>query len=53
MDGSYAAFGYVVAGLETILIISDAEVKMNTVTSEISQPKEPIYMEKVCFVNKK
>ena len=53
LDGSYAAFGYVVAGLETVLIISVAEVKMNTVTSEISQPKEPIYMEKGCFVNKK
>ena len=45
LDGKYAGFGYVVAGLEVILAISDAELNGES-------PVEKIVMEKVCFVTK-
>ena len=51
LDGSYAGFGYVVAGLEVILMVSDVEVSSNG--SENSKPAEPVIIEKVCFVEKK
>ncbi len=51
LDGGYAAFGYVVAGLETILLISDVEVTANG--NEMSKPAEKVVIEKVCFVSKK
>lgn len=53
LDGAYAGFGYVVAGLETVLMISDVEVKTNPSSGEKSVPVEPVVMEKVCFVSKK
>ena len=51
LDGSHAAFGYVVAGLETVLMISEAEVTAGS--GEVSRPAEPIVMEKICFVTPK
>ncbi len=49
LDGSYAAFGYVVAGLETVDSIANVEVQYNRV-GELSDPVEDVIMEKVCFV---
>ncbi len=51
LDGSYAAFGYVVAGLETVDSISAVEVKDNG-SGEKSSPVSPVIIEKVCFVKK-
>ena len=53
LDGAYAGFGYVVAGLETVLMISDVEVKANPTTGENSVPVKPVIIDKICFVNKK
>lgn len=50
LDGGYAAFGYVVAGMETVLMISDVEVTSNG--REMSKPVEKVVIEKVCFVTK-
>ena len=52
LDGKYAGFGYVVAGLETVLMISDVDVTYNA-GGERSQPVETVVIEKVCFVVKK
>ena len=52
LDGSYAAFGYVVAGLDVVLTVSEVEVKANA-SGEQSQPLEPVVIEKICFVTKK
>ena len=49
LDGSYAAFGYVVAGLETVDSIASVEVQYNR-GGELSDPVEDVIMEKVCFV---
>ena len=51
LDTTHAAFGYVVAGLETVLMISEAEVTAGS--GEVSRPAEPIVMEKICFVTPK
>ena len=53
LDGSYAAFGYVVAGLDVVLTVSDVEVAAKVSGGEQSSPVEPVYIEKVCFVNPK
>ena len=53
LDGLYAGFGYVVAGLETVLLISDAEVKLNAYGTEVSVPTEEIIIDSVVFVEKK
>ena len=53
LDGSYAGFGYVVSGLETVLSVSDVEVTYNLYNGERSVPVEKVVIEKVCFVNKK
>lgn len=53
LDGSYAAFGYVVAGLDVIMTVSEVEVKANATGSENSVPVEPVVIEKICFVTKK
>lgn len=50
LDGSYAAFGYVVAGLETVDSIASVEVQPNRV-GELSDPVEDVIIEKACFVN--
>ena len=52
LDGSYAAFGYVVAGLDVVLTVSEVEVKANA-SGENSLPLEPVVIEKICFVIEK
>ncbi len=47
LDGSYAAFGYVVAGLDVVLEVAKVE------TGYADRPVEPVVMEKVCFVEPK
>ena len=51
LDGGYAGFGYVVAGLETVMMVSDVEVTYSS-SGEMSKPVEKVVMEKVCFVTK-
>jgi cyclophilin family peptidyl-prolyl cis-trans isomerase len=50
LDGSYAAFGYVVAGLDVVLTVSEVEVKANASGNEVSVPVNPVVIEKICFV---
>ena len=52
LDGKYAGFGYVVAGLDVILTVSEVEVKANATGTENSVPVEPVVIEKICFVTK-
>ena len=54
LDGSYAAFGYVVAGLDVVLTVSDVEVKSNgnATNPENSLPVDKVVIEKICFVTK-
>jgi peptidyl-prolyl cis-trans isomerase B (cyclophilin B) len=52
LDGSYAAFGYVVAGLDVVLTVSEVEVKANASGNEVSVPVNPVVIEKICFVTK-
>ncbi len=52
LDGSYAGFGYVVAGLEVVHAVSDVEVTYNSY-GELSRPVETVVIEKVVFVTKK
>lgn len=49
LDGGYAAFGYVVAGLETVDSVASVRVQNNGF-GEISDPVGDVIMEKVCFV---
>lgn len=49
LDGNYAAFGYVVAGLETVDSIASVEVQYNR-SGELSDPVEDVVIEKACFV---
>lgn len=51
LDGKYAGFGYVVAGLDVVLTVSEVEVKANA-SGETSVPVEPVVIEKICFVTK-
>ncbi len=51
LDGNYAAFGYVVAGLEVVDAISDVKVTDNG-SQETSKPVEKVIIEKICFVKK-
>ena len=44
LDGSYAGFGYVVAGLDVVLAAAKVETGAN------DKPVEPVVMEKICFV---
>ena len=53
LDGGYAAFGYVVAGYDVILSISDVRVTYNVYGTEKSVPVDRVVIEKVCFVTKK
>ena len=52
LDGSYAAFGYVVAGLDVVLTVSEVEVTANA-SGENSKPVDTVYIEKICFVTPK
>ena len=51
LDGKYAGFGYVVAGLDVVLTVSEVEVKAGA-SGETSVPVEPVVIEKICFVTK-
>lgn len=54
LDGSYAAFGYVIAGLGTVDKIAAAPVDVQPdMAGEISLPQEPIVIQKACFVKPK
>lgn len=50
-DGNYAAFGCVVAGMETIDELADVEVTTQKYSSEKSKPVTPPVMKSVYFVN--
>ena len=50
LDGKYAGFGYVVAGLDVVLTVSEVEVKANASGNEVSVPVNPVVIEKICFV---
>lgn len=52
LDGDYASFGYVVAGMDTVDSVADVEVKANS-SGEKSSPVEPVVIEKICFVTEK
>lgn len=52
LDGKYAAFGYVVAGLDAVMSVSDVEVEYNAYGTEKSVPVETVTIEKICFVSK-
>ena len=52
LDKNYAGFGYVVAGLDVILTVSEVEVGPNTSGSENSVPVQDVIIEKICFVEK-
>ena len=47
LDGNYAAFGYVVYGMDTVDVIAGLE------TDESDKPKVKVTIEKASFVNKK
>ena len=47
LDGNYAAFGYVVYGMDTVDVIAGLE------TDESDKPKVKVIIEKASFVNKK
>ncbi len=53
LDGKYAAFGYVVAGLSTVDSVSDVKVGPNANGTENSVPAEKVIIEKIAFVRKK
>ncbi|MGN1445959.1 MAG: peptidylprolyl isomerase [Eubacteriales bacterium] len=52
LDGDYASFGYVVAGMDTVDSVADVEVQANS-SGEKSSPVEPVVIEKICFVTEK
>lgn len=52
LDGRYAAFGYVIAGLETVDAIASVPVQNNG-RGELSDPLEDVIIEKACFVTPK
>ncbi len=49
LDGKYASFGYVMAGMETVDSIASVEVKA-TARGEMSVPVEDVIIEKIVFV---
>ncbi len=51
LDGKYAAFGRVVAGMETVDAIAGLPVERNPYSTEKSKPVDKIVMERVTFVN--
>ena len=53
LDGQYAAFGYVVAGMETVLMISNVDVTYNAYGTEKSSPLTRVIIDEICFVEKK
>ena len=51
LDGKYAAFGYVVAGMDVVDAIANVTVTTNT-SGEKSQPVSKIVIESACFVKR-
>ncbi|MBR6726943.1 MAG: peptidylprolyl isomerase [Clostridia bacterium] len=51
LDGQYAAFGRVVAGMETVDTIANVEVERQSTGSEVTKPVERIVIESAYFVN--
>ena len=51
LNGKYAAFGRVVAGMETIDTIATLDVTAQPLSGELSKPVHPPVIESVCFVN--
>lgn len=49
LDGRYAAFGYVIAGLETVDAICEVELEYND-AGELSSPVTPVVIESARFV---
>ena len=52
LDGKYAGFGYVVAGLDVVLTVSEVEVKANASGNENSSPVTPVVIEKMEILEK-
>jgi peptidyl-prolyl cis-trans isomerase B (cyclophilin B) len=52
LDGNYASFGYVVAGLDTVDSVANVAVQENS-SGEISSPLSAVVIEKICFVTEK
>ena len=54
LDGSYAVFGYVIAGMNTVDKIAEAPVEPQPdMGGEMSLPQESIVIQKACFVKPK
>ena len=51
LDGKYAAFGRVVAGMETIDYLATLPVTYQDVSNEITKPLDPPVIQSVTFVN--
>ena len=51
LDGDYAAFGRVVAGMETVDVIAVLPVTYNSISREKTQPIEIPFIERATFVN--
>jgi len=49
LDGSYAAFGKVIEGMEVVDAFLEVELEMNS-SGEMASPKEDIVMKKVTMV---
>lgn len=50
LDGKYAAFGRVVAGMDTVDTIAELEVSAQRISGEMSNPVRVPVIESVCFV---
>lgn len=53
LDGKYASFGYVLAGLDVVDAIAKCEVKASSITGEKSTPTTQIVIKDVFFVEPK
>lgn len=53
LDGSYASFGYVLAGMDIVDAVSAVEVDYDSTGREQSVPKEKITIESISFVQPK
>lgn len=51
LDGSYAAFGRVVVGMETIDTIAEVKVTLQDISEEKTKPVQPICIRAATFVN--
>lgn len=53
LDGQYASFGYVVAGLETVDSVANVTVTTQASSGERTSPVSPVVIEKIVFVKAK